>query len=251
MGLLGTACGPESYFPGGPTRDGAAESSSGGHAGGDAQEARSCVGAGGAGAGDDAGLPSFLSSWTFDGPGVDGWVVGGQPADVVAGSTATFNGQDGFPALGSARVTVPFTGDSQQIAFELNFSQGMNFSGKTLSARVRMESCAYGGTVLAGLAYKSISPYYLFASSMVAPITSRGGWITVNLNFDAPDGFIDMSRTDADGGLVVPDPTDVLEIDVIILTGGGPFGTVDVGVDTVGITNAQRGADGGAADHPG
>ena len=40
-----------------------------------------------------------------------------------------------------------------------------------------------------------------------------------------------------DGGIIAPDPTAVLEIDVLVLTGNAPFTTTDVSVDTVGISD--------------
>ncbi len=62
--------------------------------------------------------------------------------------------------------------------------------------------------------------------------------MTFRLSFDHPDGFVDTSHTYPDGGApIVPDPTQVLEIDVLILTGSAPYMTTDVSIDTIGISD--------------
>ena len=99
---------------------------------------------------------------------------------------------------------------------------------------MRLNSANASGTIMVGLAYKSVAGVYLFASSAVPVIVAANGWMTLSLSFDHPDGFVDMSRS-TDGGIITPDPTAVLEIDVLVLTGNAPFTTTDVSVDTVGI----------------
>ena len=90
---------------------------------------------------------------------------------------------------------------------------------------------------MVGLAFKSIANVYLFASSAVPTIVAASGWVTLSLSFDHPDGFVDMTRTNPDGGLIAPDAAAVLEIDVLILTGNAPFTTTDISIDTVGISD--------------
>jgi hypothetical protein len=240
---LGVGCGPESYHRSAPedaAQDLAAEVPGTGGAGGDNGEGgASCSMAGNGGVSGDASVPAFSASWTFDGAsGLQGWSPVGQPADVVAATTAVLDPQYGFPDPGSARLVIPFNGASQQVAFGYSFSSPQNFSGKVLTARVRLNSCNPSGTVLVGLAYKSIASLYLFASSSVPTITAASGWVTFSLSFDAPDGFVDMSRHDADGGVIPPDPTTVLEVDILVLTGNSPFTITDVSIDTVGISDA-------------
>jgi hypothetical protein len=226
-----TACGPESFnqslaedarvdLPGSDgTREGA-----GGTGGTDAGGDR----------GADAGVPSFVAN--FDGPGsLASWSLIGQPADVVAGSAQILDLADGFPDPGSARVTIPFSGDGQQVAFGYSFSTPRNFSGKTLIAHVRLNSSNPSGTVRAGLAYKSVPSVYLFASSAVPSLVSVDGWTTFALSFDQPDGFVDMGHHDGDGGIIQPDPKTVLEIDVLILTGNSPYALTDVSVDSISV----------------
>jgi hypothetical protein len=201
-------------------------------------DAGSCP-SGGGGVSGDASVPAFTQSFTFDTVGdLAAWAPVGQPLATIAGTTATFDDQDGFPCAGSARLTIPFTESNSQIAFGYNFSTGpQNFSGKVLTARVRLNSANVSGTIMAGLAYKSIGGIYLFASSAVRVIVPAQGWVTFSLSFDHPDGYVDATRTYPDGATIVPDPTQVLEIDVLILTGSPPFITTDVSIDTVGISD--------------
>jgi hypothetical protein len=250
--LGGAACGPEMFHQGAEGLGGAAGGGVGaggaaglpddanggtGGVGGDDGGA-SCVNGNG-GVSGDASVPAFTSSWTFDGPGsLLGWAPIGQPSDVVAATTLALDDQDGFPCAGSARLTIPFSTGSSQVDLGYSFPNGpQNLSGKVLTARVRLNSANASGTIMVGLAYKSVAGVYLFASSAVPVIVAGNGWITLSLSFDHPDGFVDMSRSYADGAIITPDPTAVLEIDVLVLTGNAPFTTTDVSVDTVGISD--------------
>jgi hypothetical protein len=248
--FLLAACGPESFHRGAPSdgspdqpADGAGTggaSGEGGAGGGTdgGTDAGSCPNGMG-GARGDAAVPTFTSSWTFDGPGsLQGWAPVGQPPEVVAATTVVLDDQDGFPCAGSAHLMIPFAGASQQVAYGFGFSAPQDFSGKVLSARVRLNSNNASGTVMAGLAYKSVTGVYLFASSAVPTIVSSSGWVTFTLSFDHPDGFVDPSHHDADGGVIPPDPKTVLEIDVLILTGSPPFMTTDVSIDTIGVSDS-------------
>ncbi len=245
------ACGPEMFHQGlegaGPPQDAPVESPATGGTGGNPGD-----GVGGAGGSDDAGacpqggggvsgdtsVPAFTQSWTFDTVAdLIGWAPVGQPPDVVATTTVTFDDQDGFPCAGSARLAIPFAASNSQVAFGYNFTGPQNFSGKVLTARVRIDSANVSGTIMAGLAYKSISGVYLFASSVVRTIVAAQGWVTFSLSFDHPDGFVDTSRTNDGGMTILPDPTQVLEIDVLVLTGAAPYMTTDVSIDTVGISD--------------
>ena len=217
----------------------------GGGGGADASEDATGMGGGGGdlctvqgSSGVDAAVPTFTMSWTFDGPGgLLRWSPIGQPAMVVATTMAVLDPQDGFPDPGSVRMTIPFAGAGQQVALGFAFSAPQNFAGKSLSARVRLNSCNPSGAILAGLAFKSVVSAYVFASSAVPTIVAANGWTTFSLSFDAPDGFVDLSHKDADGGTIYPDPRAVLEIDVLVLTGSSPFTTADVSIDTIGISD--------------
>ena len=251
-GLVGLAtlagCGPEMFRQG--VEDAALLAPGTGGAGGNPDDGTGGGGAGGSGGGGscpqggggasgDASVPAFVQSWTFDSAAdLLTWVPIGQPSDVVSATTVAFDGQDGLPCAGSARLTIPFAASNSQVAFGYNFSGvPQNFAGKVLTARVRLNSANAPGTIMAGLAYKSISGVYLFASSAVPTIVAARGWVTFSLSFDHPDGFVDTSRTYPDGGgTIVPDPTQVLEIDVLILTGAEPYITTDVSTDTVGVS---------------
>jgi hypothetical protein len=256
IGLPGLAasCGPESYMRG-PREDAAREvdrdsagtggqgqgqdqgnDGAGGTDGG-APDTPGCGMQGYGGFTGDGSVPPFSMSWTFDGvAGLQGWSPVGMPPEVVQVTTTALDSQDGFPDPGSARVMIPFSGNNQQVAYGFNFSGPQNFAGKVLTARVRLNSCNPSGTIMVGLAYKSIPSIYLFASSVVRIIVATNGWVTFQLSFDAPDGFVDMTRKDVDGGILAPDPTAVLEIDILILTGAPPYTLADVSIDTVGIS---------------
>lgn len=226
LGAGAAGCGPEMFHQG---LEGA---------GGMGGAAGSCA-EGGGGVSGDAAVPVFAQSFTFDTmAGMAGWMPIGQPPDTVAMTTLTFDDPDGSPCAGSARLTIPFTVANSQVALGYTFNTGpQNFSGKVLTARVRLNTTNGSGTIMAGLAYKSISGVYLFASSAVPTIVPAQGWVTFSLSFDQPDGYVDMTRTDSDGATIVPDPTQVLEIDVLILTGSAPYMTIDASVDTVGISD--------------
>jgi hypothetical protein len=233
LGASGAGCGPEMFHQG-------VEDATGGVGGDDGLggAAGACP-QGGGGVSGDASVPAFTQSFTFDtAAGLIGWAPVGQPPDTVMATTVAFDDQDGFPCAGSARLTIPFAAANSQVAYGYNFSTGpQNFSGKVLTARVRLNSTNGSGTIMAGLAYKSISGVYLFASSAVPAILPAQGWVTFSLSFDHPDGYVDTTRTNADGATIVPDPTQVLEVDVLILTGTPPFMTVDASIDTVGISD--------------
>lgn len=241
VGLAACAgCGPEMFHQGiedagadvpvvPPGTGGAGGDGTGGTGG-------SCL-QGGGGVSGDATVPTFVQSWTFDTANdLLAWMTIGQPSDVVNATTVTLDDQDGFPCAGSARLSIPFTAASSQVAFGYSFPAPQDFSGKVLSARVRLNSANASGTIMAGLAYKSVSGVYLFASSAVPTIIAARGWVTFNLSFDHPDGFVDTNHTYPDGATILPDPKQVLEIDVLILTGSPPFITTDVSIDTVGIS---------------
>src|SRR5882724_5098107 len=145
-------CGPESYRRGESADARGDLARAGGDGGGDAGADVPLVIDAAADAGDcsvrgtadgtDAGVPTFDTSWTFDdATGLQGWMHVGQPADVVAATTQKFDGQDGYPAAGSARVSVPFNGAGQQIAFGYNFPTPRDLSAQVMSARVRLDSC--------------------------------------------------------------------------------------------------------------
>ena len=242
LALAIPACGPEMFHQGVENTGTGGVSGTGGMGdglgGAGDDDAGSCP-SGGGGVSGDAGLPVFTQSFTFDTAGdVSAWAPVGQPLATIAGTTATFDDQDGFPCAGSARLTIPFTESNSQIAFGYNFSTGpQNFSGKVLTARVRLNSANVSGTIMAGLAYKSIGGVYLFASSAVRVIVAAQGWVTFSLGFDHPDGYVDGTRMYPDGATIVPDPTQVLELDVLILTGSPPFITTDVSIDTIGISD--------------
>jgi hypothetical protein len=248
LGLTG-ACGPEMFHQGledagsgdvpvNPGTGGVGGNLGDGLGGAGDFDAGACP-QGGGGVSGDGSVPVFTRSFTFDtAADVGPWAPIGQPLTTVAGTTTAFDDQDGFPCAGSARLTIPFTESNSQIALGYNFSAGpQNFAGKVLTARVRLNSPNVSGTIMVGLAYKSIGSVYLFASSAVRVIVAAQGWVTFSLSFDQPDGFVDMSRTYPDGATIVPDPTQVLEIDILILTGSPPFITTDVSIDTVGISD--------------
>jgi hypothetical protein len=248
--LSATACGPEMFHQGvedagsddvpivDPGTGGVGGNPGDGLGGAGDNDAGSCP-SGGGGVSGDASVPIFAQSFTFDtAPGLTGWSPVGQPPDTVMATTVAFDDQDGFPCAGSARMTIPFAAANSQVALGYNFNAGpQNLAGKVLTARVRLNSANAYGTIMAGLAYKSIGSVYLFASSAVPTIVPAQGWVTFNLSFDHPDGFVDTSRTYPDGATIVPDPTQVLEIDVLILTGSSPYITTDVSIDTVGISD--------------
>jgi len=233
------ACGPEMFRQGIEVGTGGTGGDPGDGVGGAGEtDAGSCL-SGGGGVSGDAAVPVFTQSFTFDtAAALIPWAQVGQPPETIGATTVAFDDQDGSPCAGSARLTIPFAAANSQVAYGYSFNTGpQNFSGKVLTARVRVNSANVSGTIMAGLAYKSIGSIYLFASSAVPTIVPAQGWLTFKLSFDHPDGYVDMTRTYPDGATIVPDATQVLEIDVLILTGSPPFITTDVSIDTVGISD--------------
>jgi hypothetical protein len=243
------ACGPESYRQI-AARDAHADlPGAGGNAGGGG--GRGGAGNGGSdaatevgycpihdGGASDAAMPRFNMSWTFDdATGLQGWSHVGQPPEVRDATTQLFDPDDGYPDPGSVRVAIPFNGASEQIAFGYNFPTPQDLSHQVLTARVRVNTCNGPGTLVMGLAYKSVPGVYEYAASNPIDVTASSGWITLTMRIDSPGGFIDTSHRDADGGMLLPDPTTSLEVDVIIQSNNGPYGLIDVSVDSVGLSD--------------
>jgi len=255
------ACGPESYRQvaardahpdlsaagGAPGGGAGGRGAGGGNSGSDAAaEVGYCLIHDGGGS--DAAMAPFNMSWTFDdASGLQGWSHVGQPAEVRDATTQRFDPDDGYPDPGSARVGVPFNGGAQQIAFGYNFPTPVDLSHQVLTARVRVNTCNGPGTLVMGLAYKSIVGVYEYAASTPVDVTAASGWITLTMSIDNPGGFVDTSRRDADGGVILPDPTTSLEVDVIIQSNNGPYGLIDVSVDSVGLSDEQAGPSSDAA----
>jgi len=110
-------------------------------------------------------------------PGDAGISTAGMP-------TLEFDGQNGNPAPGSLKVTVPFTDFNQVVDVGFRFDPSMqpNWSGKTLHVKVRLASGTFsGGAVLYVLTTSPSSPTYLYAASGWTLLLSSD-WHDITLN---------------------------------------------------------------------
>lgn len=149
------------------------------------------------------------------------------PGALLAASTATFDGTVGQPDPGSALLTIPFVpnadsaNSNEQIDFGINFA-AMNLSGKTLTARVRLDS-GLGAGGAAKLILKSGSNFF-YADGGFQNLTAGGDWVTLSMSLDAP-AFMAPGYT----------PTQIVQVAVEIqANGAAAFTTATVHIDTIG-----------------
>jgi endoglucanase len=131
-------------------------------------------------------------NYTFD-RGTEGWVVDRydpDPTNLGAGvpdgesrPTLRFSSTDGDPSAGALVLTVAFTGPDQYVIANVDFGQpGLDLSGKTLHARVRLVSGSLGG---GRLIFGALSgPSYLLAETPALDATSlaAGTWVPLSLD---------------------------------------------------------------------
>jgi hypothetical protein len=145
-----------------------------------------------------------------------------------AASTAAFDGAVGQPDPGSAMLTIPFVPNpssattNEQVDFGINFAAPMDLSGKTLTARVKLDAGLGASGGGAKLIIKS-GAAFVYADGGFQNLTP-GDWITLTTSFDTP-GFAGAGYT----------PTQIVQVDVEIQANGATaFTTATVHIDTVG-----------------
>jgi hypothetical protein len=134
--------------------------------------------------------------------------------DGGTGPALTFDSTAGDPANGSAKLVIPFNSYNQQLDTQINLSPTVDLTGKTLHAKVRLDS----GTFTAGYINLHVSApdysHYAQAStgSISASGLTAGQWVDLSIvlsSITSPSGF---------------DPSKVLQVGVQFGTSGGPEG---------------------------
>jgi hypothetical protein len=193
-----------------------------------------------------AGLYSRVSAF---GAIFDSWDVANNSSDGLAPMTSadgSFTGgtlreldlNDGDPTKGSVKLTIPFTTVNQTLLFARLYA-GVNMTGMTVTARVKLDSGLITGPSDIGqafLALKSTS-VYLYGSGPDVTLDPSGGWTTISASADFPSANTQPGYT----------ACDIREIDVVIQTGAtGNYRQAVVHIDTISISGP--GADAGSDD---
>ena len=164
----------------------------------------------------------------------------------AAGTLVDIDSNDGMPAPGSVKLTIPFDGPNGQLIFQQGYGNlqmpGVNLKGATVSAQVRLDSLAGGAAaslVQGAIAIKATSAYNYAQGPSINLQT--GNWVTVSMSADSALG--------QNPGF---DLCDIREIDVLILTAAsGTYGTAVVHIDTIAVTSGDAGVppepDGGSS----
>jgi endoglucanase len=130
--------------------------------------------------------------YTFD-RGTEGWILdtydpdptnlGADVPDGGSRPTLRFVSADGDPGAGALELTVAFTGLEQYVVANVNFGQpGLDLSGKTLHARVKIVSGSLGvGRVMFGAVS---GPSYIVAETpaLDAAGLTTGAWVPLTLD---------------------------------------------------------------------
>jgi hypothetical protein len=135
------------------------------------------------------------------------------------------------PPAGSLKLSIPFDGPNELLLLANVFTTGLNFSGTTITAQIKLDSGLITGpadTATAYLVLKSTTAYnYLPGTAVV--LDPSAGWITMTI-----DG--DMPTVDSVG--IGYNPCDVRELDIEIHTGGtGSYHAAVIHVDSIAITS--------------
>jgi hypothetical protein len=139
--------------------------------------------------------------------------------------TLAQDGTVGEAAPGSAKVTLNFTTGTQSANFAINFSTGVDLTGKTVRAQVRIEPGA-PSTTYAKMYLKTGVGYYYADSGQVTLIP--GTWIPVSFATTAPPSY--PMPVDATLYLL----GDVREIGMeLAATGIAAAATAEIHIDTI------------------
>ena len=175
------------------------------------------------------GTGSQATRWTFDNDLQDWTVSYSEPASIAGMTAASWDAAAGDPANGSAKLDIAFSATSQKLDFSIALSSA-NLSGKTLTARVRLDSGLSGDTSNPGGAklYVKSGSNYVYADGGWNNMDSSKGWVTLTLSVTSPSGFVQNPAQYM--------PSDIREIGIEFATGssGSSYSTGHVHVDTVG-----------------
>jgi hypothetical protein len=155
------------------------------------------------------------------------------PAMADAGASGTkveLDPLDGSPTNGSVKLTIPFDGPGETLLFADIYNGGVNLTGTTVTAQIKLDSGLNTTPVDSGQAFlvlKSTSGY-VYAAGTPVNLDSSAGWVTLSINANAPSATLPFGYM----------PCDIREIDVQIQSGqGGTYTTAVVHIDTISITS--------------
>lgn len=201
----------------------------GGDEGDEANAAGSGGSSGSSGSGGTSGGGSFVEVWDFS-ANTEGFVPGFSSPDATLKDLATVehDAAEGDPDPGSLAVTIPFSAPEEKVTIALNFPAATDMSGKTLTAKVRLDSgfgtdpMNPGGAKL----YAKTTAAYVYADGGWLNLDVPGVWQTLTLTLDSPEGYL------AEGAWT---PAEVLEIGVEFAANvAGTWETGSFHVDTIG-----------------
>jgi hypothetical protein len=199
-------------------------------------------GRGGTGGTADGGAscptPQYTATTAF-GAIFDGWIIGPNstytlvPAPGVDGGPATgtkleLDTTAGSPTNGSAKLTIPFLNTQEELLFAKLYAPGVNLSGTTVTAQIKLDSGLITGPTDQALAFIVLKsgPDYTWAPGNSITLDPTAGWVTLTLSADAPSPGIATTYT----------PCDIREIDIIIQTGTtGMYKEAVMHIDTIAI----------------
>jgi hypothetical protein len=234
LALTAVACGSSGNSPGdggggssGSVGTGGRGGGSGGGSGGATSDAATCT------------TPQYTSTSAF-GAIFDGWVIAsnstyvlvpmpGEDGGPPTGSKLELDTADGSPMNGSAKLTIPFTEPIQEVIFAKNFAPGVNLSGTTVTAKIKLDSGLIVGPTDVGTAFLvlKVGETYAWAPGTSITLDPTAGWVSLTLSADAPNPQLPFGYS----------PCDVREIDIIIKTGDtGMYREAVVHIDTIAIT---------------
>jgi hypothetical protein len=149
-------------------------------------------------------------TWNLD-QGLEGFAVtNGVPDAVLTGTVVTWDGADGSPAPGSARLDLPFSDLGQQVSLGLAFDPPLDLRGRVIRVELRLDSGLNVDPTIPGGAqvYAFSGAEYVWANGPWVVLNAPGAWVPAELAIDAPD----TAFTGFDGG-------NIHEFGVMLLSG--------------------------------
>jgi len=210
---------------GGEPSTGEGGASSGGNtsSGGKTSTGGKTSGESGGSTGGSAGSPAVGSGWRFP-SSVESWAPSyGEPGSLMSASDLSWDSATGNPENGSLELSIPFNGTDQKLDVSIGVA-GFNMTGKTLTAKVKLDSGLSSSPDNPGGAklYVKTGPQFVYADSGWTNLD--GNWASLSLNVSSPAGYVAGTHT----------PSDVREIGVEIATGSqGSYSSAVVHIDTV------------------
>jgi hypothetical protein len=172
-----------------------------------------------------------------------GMVAGGEGGDAPGGAGGTspmgtimeLDTSDGAPDSpdGSLKLTIPFDAPAQLLLLGTVFNTGLNFTGTSVTAQIKLDSGLITGpsdTATANLVLKSGEGFIYYAGPATV-LDPTAGWVTLRLDPETPS---------AEALAAGYSPCAIREIDIEIRTGNtGSYQQAVVHVDAVSVAPKQ------------